>query len=340
MIMNEEFTLAAGDNITEVANGTGPFYLVSNQLGDRVDLNAFPDYYRGIAEARQVTLRSIPDFGTQLMAFEAGELSFVNVPPADAEHIIESGRFTMYVTPTAQVFYAIMNLENAPFDDVRVRQAINYATNRRAHVIIARDGQAFEAFTMANPSIIVESVMPDHIFEHNVERAIELLAEAGFPNGFNIDSNIKVPAGIGMDSSAQVLQEDLSRIGITANIDVVELNSYIADLMSGNFDIGVMAVTLLPSHMQFFNQIFHSDFINNLNMARYSNPRVDELFELAATTVDDALRQQMYAEIVNIVNMDSVYVPLNFGINNWAFQQGMYLRYSAVTFEFFDIYFG
>ncbi|HSK69588.1 MAG TPA: hypothetical protein VLA21_10045, partial [Candidatus Limnocylindria bacterium] len=156
------------------------------------------------------------------------------------------------------------------------------------------------------------------------------------PNGFDAGAILTV-AGY-FEKMANVLQQNLADVGITARIETREFSSYLTDVMNGNYAIGILGLSLDPD-MDAYSVLYTTETINNLNMARYSNPVVDELFRQGKTTVDPEARKAIYKQIVQIVQDDAVYAPCFNVIVPIAYDKDLvFANYVSVSVRLYECY--
>ena len=333
-IVNEKFVTEVGDDAFATQTcGTGPYMLSDFQQALSVAVTAYPDYWQGEASIKDIDWKIITDTSTSLVAFEAGELDYISVPSANWLDIEASGLYNTELLETAHTTYLILNHEIEPFNDKLVRQAMSLAINRDDMCLMGMDGLATPALTMARPDQVFGATEDCTTFEYDPEAAKELLAQAGYPDGFNAGS-ITTMTGY-FQKVAQVAQSNFSAIGIQCDIEMAESSAYMTDCINGNFGIAVMGVTL-GSDYAMFDQIYASQFIDNLNLARYNNPEVDELFAQGVATVDKQERQDIYAQVIEIVQDDAVYIPIFFRQNPVAYNKDLTAEFHLSTTLYYE----
>ena len=312
-IVSEDHLLAAGDDIIDNPVGTGPYMLYAFNRGVNLELVSNPNHWAGSPRIERVNFRIITDMQTALMAFEAGELDKILAPPVNWADLIAQDNWTTSAYSNLHITYFVFNHEVEPFTDVRVRQAINYAINREEMVLFAFEGLATPAYTMANTRFVFGATDDVRVYEFNPDRARELLAEAGFPDGFTLPPILTIGGGT-FEVATVTLQAHLREVGIIADVEVREPAAFVADMMAGNFTLGIMG-RLTGFDMDLFREVYHTERIDNNNMARFSNPRVDELFEVGMITLDVEARKEAYRELLQIVQEEAVYAPVIFGVD-------------------------
>ena len=293
--------------------GTGPFMLVDWGDGMRVVMEQNPYWYLPLPQIETITRYVVTDVTAVLMAFEAGDIDYVGVPPADWDRIVASGLYTTYSQQTWHTTFMNFNHNRAPFDDVRVRQAFNYAINPDEVLLAAREGLADPAYFLGNPYFVPAlRDMGSELrrFEYNPDRARELLAEAGFPNGLTLDEPMGTLAGGHFGTATQVVQQQLANIGVTVGIEAADPAVFAADQIAGNYLFSIMGLQFNTHDWFWTERFFGTVGIDDLNMTFYSNPVVDEMFRQAASTADQDVRRELFREILMIVNEDAVILPL------------------------------
>ncbi len=331
-IVNEKHVTEVGkDAMATDPCGTGPYMLKSFEPTLSTSMTAFPDYWDGEAPIKEIDWKIISDTSTTLIAFETGELDYIAVPPANWEDVKASGKYTTELIDMNHTTFLIMNHEIAPFDNKLVRQAFNCAFNKDDMCLMARDGLASPAYTIANPNLVFGATDNTVIYEYDVEKAKALLAEAGYPDGFDAGS-IKTMAGY-FEKVAQIAQSNLAAIGVTVAVEMCESATYSSDCIAGNFGLAVMGVTL-GTDFAMFDMLYASQYINNLNLARYNNPEVDELFKQGVATTDKAEREAIYKQVIDTVQEDAVYAPVFFGLSPVAHNSNLTAVFHGSTILF------
>lgn len=287
--------------------GTGPYMHKESTPDVSVTLASNPDYWDGEPSIKTLNFELITDASTALTAFEAGELDIVAVPSASWEEVSSNDAYASDAPLTNHCLYLMFNTQQAPFDNQKLRQAIAYAIDRQAIIDMAMDGLAEPASTLATPYMF--GYQEEHpSYEYDPEKAKELLAEAGYPDGLDIGS-LKTMGGTYFEKVMQVVQGQLQAIGITSQIEGMDGNALVSDCISGNFGLANMGQSMTQDY-DFLKSYFCKDYIDGLNMARYQNDEVDALFTEGASTVDKDARMATYTKIEEITQDACAYVPL------------------------------
>jgi peptide/nickel transport system substrate-binding protein len=290
------------DGFASQAIGTGPFKLVSWDRGERLVFEANDDYFLGRPAIDRVVFRPIPETGTRLAALEAGDIDiaanvppeYTDVAPPDVDIVTVSG---------TRVFYLGMNIEMAPFDDVRVRRAMNYAVDVEeiAEALLygfARpiDGPLFPA---------VFGHKPTPVYSYEPETATALLEEAGFASGFEFTLDV---API-LSEVAEAVAGQLARVGISASVNVMEINALYDKYEPGGSQ--AFLTSWGNSELDADATLARNLWSERVNAyTNYSNPVVDELIERGAVELDPDTRARLYHDALDIIVADAPWVFL------------------------------
>ena len=236
------------EGFPEVPIGTGPFKFVEWVKDDRVVVEANPDYWGGPPQVRQAIFRTIPELSTRMSALEAGEVDIVlEIVPEDVERIQGREGVNVLSVETFRTSWLWMNGSREPFTDVRVRQAIQHAVNLNDIAESIIQGVGIKARAPIAPQVF--GFHPDlPPYEYNPDRARELLAEAGFPNGFETTAKGMGERGgyTRFGDVAEVVLAYLAEVGIVAEPIVTDPATANKDLLELNWDLhfaGSTAVT-------------------------------------------------------------------------------------------------
>jgi peptide/nickel transport system substrate-binding protein len=261
----------------------------------------------------------IPDDGARLAALEAGSLHVaVRVPPREIERLKTSRDVTVRVDESLRTIYVAFNVSRPPFTDKRLRQALNYAVNKRAIVQSALAGTARVSDAPIAPN--VEGYSKMQTYDWDTERAEALLREAGFGRQRPLRAVLHHPTGryIRDAEIAASIQGLARRVGIELELRTLEFGAYIAltarpkeqndiqmymlgwGTVTGDADYGLYA-------------LFHSSQFPPVGFNRgfYQNPQVDALLDRGRTTVDQAQRNKIYAEAMKLIVDDAAWLFLH-----------------------------
>lgn len=306
---------AAGDAFGDEPVGTGPFKFVEWKRNDSITIEKFEDYWQeGFPKLDRVVFRAIPDNSARLNALLTGEIDLADgVNPSDGASIEGDAALQLFERPSMNVGYLGLTNTRPPFDNVLVRQAMNHAIDKQAIVDAFFEGRAEVAVNPMPPSI---SGYNDQIegYDYDPERAKELLAEAGLPDGFEMELwAMPVPRPYMPDGMkvAEVMQKNLADVGITAEIVSFEWATYLEKARNGEADAFMLGWTGDNGDADnFLYVLLDGDNIGSNNYTYYDNEELHELLIAAQSEVDENKRNELYMQAQEIIHEDAPWVPL------------------------------
>jgi len=321
-IVSPTAVMEHGRDFSENPVGAGPYRFVSWRRGVEVVLERNPDYWRGAPQVERLIFRPIIEDQARLAALEAGEIDLaVNLPPDDLPRLRDDARFTFAEQAGMHTWYVVFNVTKEPFDDARVRQAVAHAVDRDAIVQAILGGTGVLAKNFLPPVVwgYTEDVTE---YPYDPERARELLAEAGYPNGFEVE--FWVPeSGSGMQqpvAMGTVIQDFLSRVGIRVTIQQFEWGTYLdrvivpvenAASVPAMFEMSWISDNGDPDNFLYI-LLSGDQFPNNgFNLGYYDDDEVDELLRRARTSLDEAERLALYEEAQRLIMADLPVMPVD-----------------------------
>ncbi len=297
--------------------GTGPFKYKEWVPGNRMVMVRNDEYWGEKAPLEEITFRAIPDDASRVVALETGEVHVaVRIPPFDIPRLKANPNITINNTASVRTIYMGFNNTKAPLTDKRVRQALNHAVNKDAIVkhILGGIGRVSDA--PISPGIF--GYTPIKTYEFNPEKARALLAEAGFPKGFEITLHPAVGRYYMDVSVATAVAADLLKVGVKADIKMMEWGTYLPFVLRDQevaehriFMLGWGCVTGDADYGLY--ALFHStEWPRKGNAAAfYKNEKVDSLLEAARRTAKADERRRLYKEAMTIINDDAPWIFLH-----------------------------
>ena len=275
--------------------GTGPFKFVSRAAQDSIVLERFADYWGTPAELDKVTFRIIENADSLVMSLQSGAIDlFSHLTTTQAAQLGDDFQILEGTMNLVQALY--LNNAVEPFNNETVRQALCYAVDKQQIIDLAFDGYGSPIGSSMYPAFqkyFVED-LTDY-YPYDPERAMELLAEAGYPDGFTM--TITVPSNYQPHiDTAQVLVEQLKAVGITAEIQLVEWGTWLDETYTNrqfqSTVVGVDASNMTArALLERFTSTAGDNFIN------YSDSDYDALFAQVQTAADDDARTELYKEM-------------------------------------------
>jgi len=311
-VVPREVVEANGD-LQQVAVGTGPFVLVEVVPDTYLRLEANPNYYRpnepGVAALRY---NVVPEASTRAAGLRTGTYHLIpDVDPTTALTLGAAANVTVLEVPGLAYTLLGMNVTRAPFDDPRVRAAINVALDREELVEAVFLGNAVAAGPLSGALTdwaVDLASFPCYAGDASAARA--LLAEAGYPDGFAFEI-LTFGTRRDVSDTAQVVQAQLERAGLSVNVNVAEFGTFVQDWSNSNFDafVSLNGGNIDP------DGYMHRTFITggSTNVFKFSDPNVDALLERGRTTTDVATRQSIYAELQTALACEGPIAHLNYG---------------------------
>lgn len=293
-IMSRE-ALGENGDASETIIGTGPFQFVEFIPGQRLVLERNPNYWKeGLPYLDAIHFIPFPDPVAQVTALRTGAVDWIEyVPDGEVEFLQEDPEFTV-VGGLGTNFRALyLNMDVPPLDDVRVRQAIAWALDRDEIVDVALfgvGGVPIEGGPVPPGHWAHVSYMP---YERNIERARELLTEAGYPEGFEMEMLVNSNFSM-LRNPAEVIQAQLREAGINLSIRLEEWTTYIDRVNSGDFNITILGTSGLSDPDSYLYTQLHST--EGRNQVNWQDETFDALVEEGRVTVDQDERRAIYEQ--------------------------------------------
>ncbi|SEJ68361.1 peptide/nickel transport system substrate-binding protein [Bhargavaea ginsengi] len=306
---------ADSDGFGENPVGTGPFKFVEWKRNDSITIEKNEEYWKeGLPKLDRVVFRSIPDNGARLNALITGDIDLADgINPSDQATIGDDENLQLFERPSLNIGYLGLTVTREPFGDKLVRQAFNHAIDKQAIIDAFFEGAAEPAKNPIPPSIPAYN---DSIegYEYDPEKAKELLAEAGYPDGFEMELwAMPVPRPYMPDGAkvAEVIQKNLADIGVIAEIVSYEWATYLEKASKGEADAFLLGWTGDNGDADnFIYALLDGDNIGSNNYTYYDNAELHEILIQAQTEVDEDTRNELYAKAQEIIHDDAPWVPL------------------------------
>ncbi|MDW7730704.1 MAG: glutathione ABC transporter substrate-binding protein [Bacillota bacterium] len=336
--------MAAGNEpgtfISRNPSGTGYFKFDYWEPGSEIKLVRNDDYWGEPAKLSSVIFKVVPEDLTRLSELETGFAHIADpIQPSDASRVENMANAYLNVQSSTSLAYIGFNCEKAPYDDVRVRQAISMAINKDDIIEGIYEGTAIPAVGPIAPGVFGYDPSVTAI-PYDVDQARELMAEAGYENGF--DATIWTNDNPARIQIAEYVQSKLSELNINVSIEVVEWGAYLDGTAEGNhemFILGWSTPTLDGDYAMY--ALFHSSNIGAPgNRSFFSNDEVDQLLDLGRQESDPELRAQYYRDAQEkLVEQAPMLYLLHIedltGVNNAV--KNFYMT-SARIFQLHDVY--
>jgi len=320
--------------------GSGPYKFVEWKQGEYCKLEAFDDYFLGKPETKYVIMKVVPENAQRTILLETGEIDVAyEVLPNDLAKIQDNPE----LTPLKELSFKTINLDfnnasDGPLSNKLVRKAIEYAIDKKSIVDAVLSGIGEPASTTVAPKLFgYNDKLAANKFD--IEKAKAFLAEAGYADGFEMnlwtdDSQTNVEI-------CQVIQSQLSELGIKVNIEIMEygtLLTKIKDVSDKNYDAAVKFFNTITGDGGFtlYNSFYSTSASNDIG---YSNPEADKLLIAGRTTLDSDKRIEAYNKVYEILQEDvpsvSIYyeemiVGINKKVEGFVLDKAGYHKYRNV----------
>lgn len=295
--------------------GTGPFKFVSWTKDDSIVLERYEEYWRRPAYADRLVLRVIPDATARYLALQNGEVDVIDFPsPEDLADMKADPDIKVLQQEGLNVGYLALNTDKEPFDDVRVRRALNYAVDKDA-IIRAVYGEA--GVPAKNPLPPTMWSYNDEIdpYPYDPERARELLAEAGYANGFETDiwaMPVARPYNPDGRTVAEIIQAQWAEVGVQAEIVSYDWGTYLNRVDAGDHETALLGWTGDNGDPDNFLWVLLSIPAADAggNIAFWRNEEFNALIKEAKETADQDRRTELYEQAQVIFHDQAPWVPL------------------------------
>ncbi|MEZ0373954.1 MAG: ABC transporter substrate-binding protein [Candidatus Sericytochromatia bacterium] len=312
--------------------GTGPYYLEKWVRNEKIKLRRFDKYWGPKPEVEMLIFKPVPDNAVRLLELETGSIHVLDgINPDDVPRILKNPDLKLLTQPGLNVGYLALNSLKKPFDKLEVRQAINYAINKQALVkAFFADGKLGMAAKNPMPTMVLGYNDKVQDYDYNPAKAKELLAKAGFPDGFETKlwaMPIARPYMPQPQRIAEAIQADLAKVGIKTEIVSFDWGTYLDKLSNGEHTMALAgwigdngdADNFLYSLLDKNNTVIGSA----ANYAFYKGEEVHQLLVKAQQVYDPKVRAGIYEEVQVLIKRDAPWVPLFHSTQMMATRNGV-----------------
>jgi peptide/nickel transport system substrate-binding protein len=287
--------------------GTGPYRFVELIKDDRMVVEAFDRHWRGAPKIKRIVYKPIPEPFTRAAALRNNEVDLVTtMPPSLARELERAPGIRVQRVPSSWIIYLGLNALKKPLSDVKVRQALNYATDIDAIIKNVLEGNGRKLEGPLTPQMFGYDASVKG-YAYDPARARKLLAEAGYSDGAEI--TLESPAGRyqGDKEIAEALGGQWQKAGFKPKVLVAEWGAYFKRYLAKQFqDAYVLG---LGGPMQDADELYNLVSSKGRGLY-YKNERVDALFDLGRSTMDQAKRRQLYRDLQRAMVEDATWVFL------------------------------
>ncbi|PWW08768.1 peptide/nickel transport system substrate-binding protein [Paenibacillus cellulosilyticus] len=298
----------ADDYLTTHSAGSGAYKLEKWDPATEAVFVANKDYWNGAPKVEKIVIKFVAEASNRELFLQKGEVDVAfDIPAKDVESLSKNDNVTINSESSNRIVYLGMNANFKPFDQLKVRQAINYVIDQNKLIQDVAYGQAAPLLSS------ISSKSPDYTaegyeYKYDLEKAKALLKEAGYENGFTFDLTVNSSTQ-DYEDIAVLLKAELEKIGVTLNINKVAPAQY-RELINNK-----KAAAYLGKYTSLVNDpSYHYGFLLESNGASnytgYSSKTVDDLLAQANVEPDDAKRAELYKQVQKQVTADSPWAYL------------------------------
>ncbi|MGL4653810.1 ABC transporter substrate-binding protein [Cetobacterium sp.] len=310
-IINKKEVLKDEVKYFENPIATGPYKVKSWSTGDNITLSSNQNYYKGNPSIKTVVIKAVPEENSRVIGLETGEIDMsLDIPAISWEDLEKNGKVKVYSGPSTTTGYIGLNTKSPTLSNKVLRQAIALAVDKQSIVDTIYLGKTKVANQFLSPSVFGYNKNAKDA-EFNPKRAKEMLEENGLL-GTKLKIAVSSPERVQV---ATIIQDQLKRIGLDLEIELLEWGAFLSQTGSGNTDMFIMGwgPSTYDADYGYYPNIHSSQIGSNGNRTFYSNQKVDELLEMARKESDNEKRKGYYIAIQDILNDEVPLIPLYHG---------------------------
>ncbi|PKH26253.1 ABC transporter substrate-binding protein [Enterobacterales bacterium CwR94] len=306
------------ENVDNWPIGTGPYALQQYKPDALIRYIANPHYWQNPVATKHLIFSITPDAQTRLAKLKTNECQIIPTPvPEQFDAIKADHNLTLHRFPGLNVGYLAFNTQKKPFDDVRVRQALNYAVDKQAIVKAVFKESGSVADSLLPPGLLGYNDALQH-YDYNPEKARALLKEAGLSQGFTTDIwslPVQRPYNPNSRRIAEMIQSDWAKVGVKANIVTWEFGQYLTGLRKGEHSTALYGwISDNGDPDNFARTLLSCDKAEGgSNIARWCDKPYDRLVTQAVQTSDRQQRAKLYQQAQTRFVADAPWIPLSNG---------------------------
>ncbi len=308
---------ALGEKTAVQLHGAGPYALAEWVPNQRIVLRADPNYVGPKPYFQEIVLRPILEGKTAQLAFRSGEIDFTSLEPTEAAEMARDPSAKIIKKDSINYVWIGINVEKKPYDDIRVRHAIQKAIDVDQLILGAYNGTVTRARSLMAPGLLGHWADAP-VIKRDLPGAKKLLADAGLPSGFK--AKITVLNRPTFQAAAQIAQANLAEIGVDLAIEVLDTGTYYS---SGKGDVGKnleLSLQRFGGKLDpgFQTQWFTGEQVGEWNWQRWRNDEFDRLDRIGQSTIDTKAREAAYIRMQQLMADSVAYIWLTHEVNVFA----------------------
>ena len=308
LMLSPKHTNAVGkEAIATKPNGTGPFKLTTWAKNERLVLEANETYWRGAPKVKTIVVRPILEDAARIAALQTGEVDLISpIPYVRVAELQRDNKLVIKTIPAPRIFHVTIDVRKPPFDNVKVRQALNYAVDVNAILKTLYFGHGTRLATVVDKGALgYDPNIPPYPYDPNKAKA--LLAEAGYPSGFETEFDSFTGSIADHSKPAEAIVGYLQKVGIKAKLNVFEFSTFgprrVQNQTAPLFIYSIGDTFLEPSWViRWLTQ-------GGLGM-HYKNPKLDEMLTRIEATDDPRKRAPQYGEVQKLIKDEAPFIFL------------------------------
>jgi peptide/nickel transport system substrate-binding protein len=308
LMLSPKHTAAAGKEVIATKpNGTGPFKLVTWAKNERLVLEANDGYWRGAPKVKTIVVRPILEDAARIAALQAGEVDLIApVPHVRIAELQRNDKLVVKTIAAPRIFHVTIDVRKPPFDNVKVRQALNYAVDVNAILRTLYFGHGTRLATVVDKGALGYDPSVQ-AYPYDPAKAKALLAEAGYPNGFDVEFDSFTGSIADHSKAAEAIAGYLQKVGIRAKLNVFEFSAFgprrVQNRTAPLFIYSIGNAYLEPSWvLRWMTQ-------GGLGM-HYKNAKLDELLTRIEGTDDPRKRAPQYSDVQKLIKDEAPFIFL------------------------------
>lgn len=343
VIVSKSWTEENSDQLDTDFMGAGPFKLVEWQQGSHITVEKFDDYYKeNKPQLDEITFEFYTEENTRVNALRSGEVDIVETVPWKDVESLEQLDTVKLDSKNGPFMKLQFNTDVEPFDDPDVRKAIAYGIDREAILNTAFSGRGTPIYGMAilDGYLGYDDRFTDY-YEHDPEKAKELLAEAGYPDGFS--ATLLSTSQYGMhEQTALAVQSELEKIGIDITLELPDWATRINKNTEGDYEMLVAGTSGDITDGDWMANFYQGGEVRLNNSAYFDDEEINQLLAEGRETTDEEERQEIYEQLIERAMEEAPFVYLNWreqsygmqsNINGFTNLEGFLSFQSGITLE-------
>ena len=339
-ILSEKYYQEKGDKYFENPVGTGPYKYKDWKIGDRITIEAFPEYFKGEPKIKYVVIRAVPEENSRVIGLETGEIDMTADLGAESRRTVmaNSEKITYMEKSGVSVNYVGINTSKGILADKEVRQAIAMGIDRDAIINSIMMGAVKKANSFIAPATFGYS--PDSkVLDYNLEAAKKIIESKGLTGS---KLTLGVSNSVERMQMCEIIQAQLKEIGLEISIESLEWGTFLSATARGDLDMFTLGwgPSTYDGDYGFYPNFHSSQIGGSGNRSQYSNPEMDKLLDEAKKEINSEKRKELYKKVADIIYDEVPAIPMYYVNNTVAAVKNVkgvkptsYIYFQELSFE-------